>query len=232
MGVLLTYCLLIVFFINPLNSLLIMKTANTVFGKSSGKLAGVVASSWKGINVVREKALVVANPNTVAQQTQRGKMAFTVASARSILGLLQLSFKEQAVKQSEFNAFVSANISEVAITGGVPSLPDPLKWRIGKGTIPPVPISSVNIISAGEIEIDWDDTPNTPDALPTDNVYCVMYNKDLKLFEWSPVSLPRSSQGGGFTFDVVSAVAGKSYVFIVAVRASAGKASDSTSIAL
>lgn len=209
-----------------------MKTANTVFGKSSGKIAGVVASSWKGINVVREKALVVANPKTPAQMVQRGKMAFTVASARSILALLQLSFKEQAVKKSEFNAFVSANISEVTITGGVPSLGDPLKWRIGKGTIPVVPISNVNLMTVGELEIDWDDTPNTPDALPTDIIYCVMYNKDSKLFEWSPVSLPRSAQGGTFTFDVVSAVAGKSYIFLVAVRASAGKASDSTSIAL
>jgi hypothetical protein len=81
---------------------------------ASGKLAGtLVASTWKGIKVMREY-VVPANPNTAGQVTQRGYMTacvnawknyFTLAAMRTAWNLTALT---SGMPMSGFNAFVSS----------------------------------------------------------------------------------------------------------------------------
>lgn len=83
------------------------KTQNTLIGRSSGSVGGATFSTWKGINVLKSKPLTVANPRTRAQLNTREMFAALVALYRSIAGIVKVGFASQAVKKSEFNAFLS-----------------------------------------------------------------------------------------------------------------------------
>lgn len=209
-----------------------MKTANTVFGRSSGKLAGVVASSWKGLNVVREKPLTVANPNTIGQQNQRAKMRFLVASGRSLLSLLQLSMKEAAIKQSEFNAFTSLNMQALTAAGGAVSVVTAANIKVGKGTLLPVPFVSATATQVDVVDAEWTNNSSGASAQDSDVIYGVLYAYASKKFYVSTKTSTRAATAATFGFPDGDAIANASTFYLVAVRASEGKASDSTNMAL
>ena len=78
-----------------------------------GKVAGVVGSSWKGISYVRQK-VTPANPNTAAQQAQRGKMSAAVKCAQSILAGVLIPFVSPFQKKmSGYNWFIKQNIGKI-----------------------------------------------------------------------------------------------------------------------
>lgn len=78
-----------------------------------GKVAGVVGSSWKGISYVRQK-VTPANPNTAAQQAQRGKMSAAVKFAQSILAGVLIPFVSPFQKKmSGYNWFIKQNIGKI-----------------------------------------------------------------------------------------------------------------------
>ena len=56
------------------------KIKQGILGAVSGKVGGVVGSSWKGIAYLKVLPASVANPNTAAQQTQRGAFSGIVAN--------------------------------------------------------------------------------------------------------------------------------------------------------
>ena len=61
------------------------KIKQGILGGFSGKVAGVVGSSWKGIAVIKARPLSVANPKSPLQVAQRGAMAQIVMVARLLL---------------------------------------------------------------------------------------------------------------------------------------------------
>lgn len=88
-----------------------------ILSKVSGKVAGVVGGTWKGKNYLRE-LVKPANPNTPAQRSQRGKMAFVVASARQLVGDVLNPFLNKFCKtMSGYNYYCRENIKRI---GGTP----------------------------------------------------------------------------------------------------------------
>lgn len=84
-----------------------------ILSKVSGKVAGVVGSTWKGTNYLRER-VKPSNPNTALQQRQRGKMRSIVAYARPILGNVLATFVDPFCKEfSGYNWFVKNNIQKI-----------------------------------------------------------------------------------------------------------------------
>lgn len=62
---------------------------------------------------MRSKPLEVANPRTPAQTAiQRDKMSTIVRYARQAKQAIDLGFVEQAIRQSQYNAFVGTNIKK------------------------------------------------------------------------------------------------------------------------
>lgn len=83
-----------------------------ILSKVSGKVAGVVGGTWKGTNYLRE-LVKPANPNTVLQQAQRGKMAFVVLAARQLIGDVLNPYLNKFCKTfSGYNWFVKENIKK------------------------------------------------------------------------------------------------------------------------
>jgi len=100
-----------------------------ILSKVSGKVAGVVGSTWKGQNYLRE-LVKPANPNTPLQREQRGKMASVVACARHFTGDVFRPYLDKFLKRmSGYNWFVRENIAK--FSGENHSLVSALTWTFG-----------------------------------------------------------------------------------------------------
>ena len=90
------------------------KIKSGILSKVQGKVAGVVGATWKGQNYLRE-LVKPGNPNTPAQQLQRGKMSVAVKASRTFLAPVLTRFVSKFVKNmSAYNWFVKQNIASAA----------------------------------------------------------------------------------------------------------------------
>ena len=79
--------------------------SNPLIGKASGSMGGATFSTWKGKNVLKNKATSVANPNTILQQMRRSALEQSTALFRSNSAAINLGYKKKAVGMSAYNAF-------------------------------------------------------------------------------------------------------------------------------
>jgi hypothetical protein len=83
---------------------------NGILGTMTGKVSGVVGSTWKGRNTLRAYAKP-SNPKSASQVTQRGLFAFVVAVASLILETVVKPFNNPfASGISGFNDFCKRNL--------------------------------------------------------------------------------------------------------------------------
>lgn len=114
----------------------------------SQKLAGAVLYTRKGETIARELAASVSNPRTTAQMSQRVKLANVVNFYRISAGWMRGAFENKTEKQTDYNAFVSANLtgSQVYLTkqqanvGAAVIAP----YRIAQGTLNPINWTNVD----------------------------------------------------------------------------------------
>ena len=153
-------------------------TQNTLIGRSRGSVGGTTFSKWKGLNVLKSKPESVEQPNTIGQQTQKNRMALIVQIGRGIKPALDAGFKEQAINQSEFNAFVSENIMTAISAGSPPAVtPNFPALEISKGSLSNTLISSVTSPSAQpDVDFAYANTATTPDQSLTDRAVAVVIN--------------------------------------------------------
>lgn len=203
-----------------------MKTSSILFGTLRGSAGNLTAGKWKGINYVKEKAQVVANPKTAPQQKQRAKFSFLIGLSRTLLSFIQQSFKEAAVKKTTSNAFVKANMpalsgmTDTTIVVSAPAL------TFSSGTLAPVASPAVTSTTASSANIEWEDNSNGNSALPTDIIHCVMYDQAAKKVQVSSDTQERNAGTYNFGFEV-STVNNNCKFYLIALRPSEGKASDS-----
>lgn len=129
------------------------KIPNGILGGVSGKIGGVIGSSWKGINVVKTRPLSVANPNTVPQQTQRKKFTGVTKFASDILSDFVKPYWDRfAVKASGYNDFVRENVNCFVNA----ELSDPASLKISNGKMSADELTIKPINDGGEdLQIEW-----------------------------------------------------------------------------
>ncbi len=107
------------------------KIKQGILGGFSGKVAGVVGSSWKGINVIRAMPVSVANPRTTPQVNQRNKFSQSILFASQILStIIKPLWDRFAVQMSGYNAFIADNINNFNAEGLI--TPENLIFSKGK----------------------------------------------------------------------------------------------------
>lgn len=87
------------------------KLRSGILGKASGKIANMVASSWKGINYARER-VIPANPKSAGQTRVRGTLSAIVLIGRAVKSLFINTYWETLVKgtaNSGWAKFVGVN---------------------------------------------------------------------------------------------------------------------------
>lgn len=122
------------------------KIKSGILSKVQGKVAGVVGATWKGQNYLRE-LVKPGNPNTPAQQLQRGKMSVAVKASRTFLAPVLSPFVGKFVKNmSAYNWFVKQNIATSASEST--DIKD-LMLSFGSMTPPSLDVSNCSIASGG-----------------------------------------------------------------------------------
>lgn len=91
---------------------------NLVMRGASQRLGGMVLYQLKGQTLARELAPAVTNPRTPAQMDNRVRLQNVVSVYRANRGWMAGAFENKKERESDYNAFVSANLStsQVAFT--------------------------------------------------------------------------------------------------------------------
>lgn len=161
---------------------------NPITGRMRQKLGGVVFTTWKGINVMRGKPLTVANPRTDAQLMRRSALSQMTEIARLISDVINLGFKEQAVRKSAFNAFVGNGLRNAFDYSAPPTatfVPEDL--ATSQGTISPTTWGSMALSAGGnDFQMDWDATNLMPGQSNADVPIIALRNNTTGL--WVPIT--------------------------------------------
>lgn len=86
-----------------------MKINSILIGKGSGSAGNVTVTQLKGQTILKQKATIVANPNTAGQQKQRKMMNRAVYAWQMVGNTIKQGWTSIPQTWSQFNAFVSAN---------------------------------------------------------------------------------------------------------------------------
>lgn len=164
-----------------------------ILGGFSGKVAGVVGSSWKGKAVMKSLPLSVANPRTAKQTAQRSKFKAVGQFGSDILVSCIKPLRDRfAQQQSGFNTFVSKNIDKFAGD----TLIQPLFLSISEGNLEPVEnLAGTGNIGAQTINISWDNNSTVGNADPTDEFFVAIHNEATKTQEGFNTGATRSTPG-------------------------------------
>ncbi len=151
------------------------KIPQGILGGIRGRVGNVVGAAWKGINYIRSMPLSVANPNTTAQQAQRGAFTQTVLVARLLLSDLIATYWDPFARlMSGYNHFISVNIDAFNTAG----LAFPNLFYSARGILTGVTDLVVTGIAATSVTLTFTDNSGNGDALSTDQAVAVYYNND------------------------------------------------------
>lgn len=171
------------------------RVQNTLIGKSSGSVGGATFSTWKGINVLKSKAVVVANPQTQLQQNQRNRMSLLVAMFRGVAGALNIGFSKLATEMSAYNAFVQANLLQANFSGSAPTMSLVYANLLtAKGTMGVTPITAVTGTNASaNVAVTWDNGLEPLGSSVNDIAIAAVYNETQDV--WGYVASAARSTG-------------------------------------
>lgn len=168
------------------------KIKQGILGAFSGKVAGVVGSSWKGIAVMKSLPASVANPKTSGQIAQRTKFSNAVAFAGEILSTVVKPLWDRfAGQMSGYNDFIRTNIS--LFTAALPSPAADLV--ISKGKMANTAIATAASSEAtSELTVTWTDDSGEGFKTATDEAYIVVVDEDQSLVYGFATGVVRSAE--------------------------------------
>lgn len=155
------------------------KYQNGILGSFTGKVGTVVGSSWRGINYMRAHASSRRNTNTVAQAVQRAKFAKVGGFIKSMKDLLEIGFKDSAIKMTGANSALAYTL-KAAVTGVYPNFTLAYNMvRVSNGSLPNAIAPAAAPGAAGIINFTWTDNSGTGIAFGTDKSLLVAYCEEL-----------------------------------------------------
>lgn len=198
-----------------------------ILGKTSGKVSNVVASTWKGINYIRER-VVPANPNSIAQQRVRGVMRQLVLIGRSVKTTVIDTYWEKFVKgtaQSGWSKFIGTNQKIIQ------NDEDFSNFKLTSGDLEPLKsLSNLSAVDANKLEATWEKevvSNGSGTDIPIGYVYV-----PERSYIYSQTSNPtREDEKIGFTVPDHASITGNIYLFVAVKKAdgtiwSTGQASE------
>ncbi len=141
-------------------------------GQMKGSMANFVTTTRGGANVIRSKAFNTKNPNTPAQQLQRGCFKLIGEEHQSFGGITTESFPEGAANQSGYNQFIAANLPEAIDKSGAEPVIDYSKLVVADGSLPQVVVTEAKIVPAG-ISISYQTNVKIPKVYADDQLVIV-----------------------------------------------------------
>lgn len=164
------------------------KIPNGILGGVSGKVAGVVGGTWKGINFLRGY-FVPTDPQTPSQMTQRGKMVTCSNISKYCLeSIIQPFWNPLGVHRAGIHVFNSVNLKRV--TGQ----DDYVNILLATGALEGVLTQGCEYNSEdGSLYVSWYSTYQG-DAQETDNIILFWYDEGAAYGNIGPAGLVRSDE--------------------------------------
>ena len=200
---------------------------NGISGSFSGKVGTVVGSSWNGINYMRSLPRKSQRPPTERQKAQRLKLSLAISFLRPISELVNIGFRNEALKKSGFNIATSYLIQE-SITGIYPEFNiDISKVLISSGNLTGAWNTMVSSEAPGTVTVSWTDNSGSGTAKSTDQAIILVYNPVKAKYIYNLEGVSRSS--GSDSLSLPAEFQGDEVAIWIAFR-SFNKKSVSTSI--
>jgi len=193
------------------------KIPQGIFGGISGKIGGLVGSSWKGIAYLRQMAMSVHQPDSPAQLKQRTKFTNVVDVAVQLLAVIIKPLWDRfAVKMSGYNNFVHYNIDLFEDV-----FPDPPEgFEISHGSMGATQFDTVTAVdNEAGIECAWIDDSGSGYKLATDLAFFVAYNLTQGIWAFGEASDGRSVPEATITFPAKCVLNDELYCYLAFKRA-------------
>lgn len=205
------------------------RVQNVLIGRASGSVGNATFSTWKGINVLKAKAESVAQPNTPAQQGQKNRMTLIVSVYRLIAAVILFGYKEQAIKKSEYNAFVSDNIMDaIDLDGSQVATMDYPNLSVSKGTIGDTAITSIaSEVGSDLIVMNFDSSLIPVGGNANDTVFGVIYNETTGDWAYTTNNDIRGNGEAAVVFANGITVSDSCHCYLFFYGADGGASSDS-----
>ena len=177
------------------------KISQGILGGFSGTVGTVVGGNWRGIDYMRSRSTKRSSkPRSQKQLDQQAKFGMVSKFAYSISDLLDISFKDYAVKKTGTNSAMSYLLQE-AVTGSSPNFSlDYSKVLISRGKLTGALNAAVNTSAAGRLVFTWTNNAGSGTAKANDRAIIVVYCPSLKQSVYTTLGATRSS--GSLTMDV------------------------------
>lgn len=179
------------------------KIKQGILGGFSGKVAGVVGTSWKGRAVMKSRPLSVANPKTEAQVSQRGKFSDIAELASKILTTFVQPVENPISGDiSGYNLFVKDNKQAFDSSHRIVMS----KFVCGGGKL--LNLESAEIagsLADEEVTLSWTNSPGISALRLTDKVYAAVVTLSGELVAVTSGTSTRNS--GSVTMGFVTELA-------------------------
>lgn len=200
-----------------------------ILGGFSGKVGGVIGSSWKGIDTMRSQPSSVTNPRTNAQVANRSRFKSVSQLAAAMLTTIVKPLNDRfAQKMSGFNDFCQRNASAFDALGAF--VPANLVLSRGKLSAPTGLVQQASGYDDVVIEFS-SDLSGSFDA-KADKVYAVVIDKDGNVLGVSSGQFTRDEAIFNCSPVVGRSAANPGYLYMSFLREDGTQVSNSTYIAL
>lgn len=200
-----------------------------ILGGFSGKVGGVIGSSWKGIDTMRSQPSSVTNPRTNAQVSNRTRFKSVSQLAAAMLTTIVKPLNDRfAQKMSGFNDFCQRNASAFDALGAF--VPANLVLSRGKLSAPAELVQGVSPYSM--VDIQYSNVLSGSFDAASDKVYAVVIGKDGEVLGVSSGIGTRDSNNVFVPTPEGRSAANPGYVFLSFLRADGTQVSNSSYIAL
>lgn len=163
-----------------------------ILGGFSGKVGSVIGGTWKGIDYMRSKASRGKFVPTETQHAQQLKFAIVMRFLQPMAGLLNITFRDFAIKMTGINNAVSYSLRN-AITGTYPTFAlDFSLALVSRGELPNILGPAVTVGAGGILTWSWTDNSGTGIAKTDDQAVLVAYCPTLRQAIYSTAGGMRS----------------------------------------
>lgn len=200
-----------------------------ILGGFSGKVGGVIGSSWKGIDTMRSQPSSVTNPRTNAQVANRSRFKSVSQLAAAMLTTIVKPLNDRfAQKMSGFNDFCQRNASAFDALGAFV----PANLVLSKGKLSAVQAFAQVETAYDLVTVNFNPSLYGSFDASSDKVYAVVIGKDGSILG---VSSGVSTRGSG-QVDVPTpegrSAADPGTLYVSFLRADGTQVSNSSYIAL
>lgn len=191
----------------------IMGTINKgILGGFSGKVGSVIGGTWKGIDYMRSKGTNRNLNPSEKQLAQQLKFALVMRFVQTMAGLLDVSFRNYAVKMTGINNAFAYTINN-AISGVYPAFSiDYSLALVSRGDLPNALGPAVTSGTGSLLTFSWTNNAGVGTAKADDQAILVAYCPDLRQTIYTTAGGDRSALTGDLDVSPFSGLQAQTWI--------------------